>query len=57
VEQFQTSPDNSEESNSFFLISISRDFSALTHLSCSSYRISSFFSSNLSFSLRHQLIN
>jgi hypothetical protein len=28
--------DNSEDSISFFLISIARDFSALIHLSCSS---------------------
>jgi hypothetical protein len=44
--------DNSEDSISFLLVSKARDFCTLTNLSCSSYKMSSCFSSNLSFSFR-----
>src|SRR5690349_5823819 len=48
--------DNSEDSISFLLVSKTRDFCTLTNLSCSSYKMSSCFSSNLSFfHLEHQL--
>jgi hypothetical protein len=44
--------DNSEDNISFLLVSKARDFYTLTNLSCSSYNMSSCFSSNLSFSFR-----